>query len=79
MSEERFWRNVGRFVMIWSICAMITYGHIYKQFHAENAVKCADAKKINPQWYCVDVDRFEAVIASLFWPQHWSEYFWSRP
>lgn len=60
-----FEKGATIFVIIYSIGAWLTYGHILNQFRAECPKDC----------YGIRVD---AGVATMFWPYHWSEVAWKK-
>ncbi|QEH36564.1 hypothetical protein OJF2_51480 [Aquisphaera giovannonii] len=71
-------KKLALLASFWLAMSAFTYGHAVKQFRAEERAECADDRKHSQNAPCSeDMVRFEALVASLFWPQHWSETLWS--
>lgn len=65
--------KLKHYIMIaYWIAAMFTYGHALRMYRFENTMTCASTD------FCVDHSRSNAIAASVFWPLHWSEYFWGN-
>lgn len=67
------------FLAFYIIGMIISYGHIYKEFSTQMINICPDpaAKKV----VCFDTlvfdnPRLASLTATIFWPYHWSAYFW---
>ena len=77
MSEDHFWKRLIITAMLWMAASTITYGHILKEYRIESQQECDVEKKANPKIInCGNMDRFDAMLSSFFWPQHWSEELW---
>lgn len=67
--EDKFIKWLIRFVLTWSLGALITYGHIYREYQHE----C----KISVDKYACYSMRMDTFMATIVWPYHWSEVMWS--
>lgn len=74
--EMRIFKRLFLGLALWSLMSVVTYGHILKQFRQETAQCIASTPE--PQRGGCDATfvRMDAFMASLFWPQHWSEMLW---
>lgn len=79
MSDDLFFRNIIRLLVVWSIMSTLTYGHAYQQELKEDKILCAKVDK-DPHFICEEFKE-PAIVAwaeAVAWPYHWSAYLWGR-
>ena len=76
MTKEQAAKYSLCFIAIWLLGSLVTYGHVLKQFKAEDAAAC-ERQWPNQNVVCPSSARVVAFMVSCAaWPYVWSEEAW---
>ncbi len=75
-------KNWKRYTAIYVIGAIVSYGHIFREFYASEVHSCYtvnNEEKCSDHVFAHQVPHVDTWFFTLFWPYHWSEVAWRQP